>query len=258
MTRAAAVAVAVCLACACATARPAAFPADPALLAVVTWNLNAGRGDLARFAADLAAGRLTDAPVADSVLLLQETTPATSLAGFDSHFVPVRQFADRTSGNLILSTRTLADRRVVTLPTERQPRAAAVATIEIGGQKLFVASVHLENRLAWSRLGLFADNARGRQAEALVSALPAGPGIAGGDMNTILGPHEPAWRTLLARFPDTADTRPEPTFRERLVLDHLFADLPDGWRATREVVAERYGSDHHPVLSLITGMRPRP
>jgi hypothetical protein len=44
---------------------------------------------------------------------------------------------------------------------------------------------------------------------------------------------------------------PLPTFRDRLVLDHLFFDLPDGWRAERRVVADRYRSDHHPVLGLL-------
>ncbi len=53
--------------------------------------------------------------------------------------------------------------------------------------------------------------------------------MVGGDFNTMLGPDEPAWGALLARFPDTPD-KPEPTFRDRLVLDHLFFDVPDGWR----------------------------
>jgi endonuclease/exonuclease/phosphatase family metal-dependent hydrolase len=114
---------------------------------------------------------------------------------------------------------------------------------------LFVASVHLENRLGWLR-GLFGDHARGRQADALLQALPSGHGIVGGDFNTMLGPDEPAWRSMLRRFPDTPD-RPEPTFRDRLVLDHLFFDLPDGWRVTRRVMSERYGSDHHPVLAEV-------
>jgi len=37
------------------------------------------------------------------------------------------------------------------------------------------------------------------------------------------------------------------------VLDHLFLDLPDGWTATRRVIEDRYGSDHHPVLGMIYG-----
>jgi endonuclease/exonuclease/phosphatase family metal-dependent hydrolase len=235
----------------CAPGRPVVAPVGPVRLAVIAWNLSAGRGDLARLASDLASGELTGAPVANAVLLLQEATPSTALAGFDSHFVAVRQSPERTSGNLILSTRPLDDRRAIPLPAARQPRTAAVATIEIGRQRVFVASVHLENRLAWSRLAIFADGARGRQAAALVAGLPAGPGVVGGDMNTILGPHEPAWRRLRARFDDTPDTPAQPTFRDRLVLDHLFFDLPDGWLGATDVVADRYGSDHHPVIGLI-------
>jgi endonuclease/exonuclease/phosphatase (EEP) superfamily protein YafD len=73
-------------------------------------------------------------------------------------------------------------------------------------------------------------------------------------MNTMLGPAEPAWQVLSKRFPDTPADRPRPTFRDRLVLDHLFFDLPDGWTVTRRVVPERYGSDHHPVIGVVTGV----
>jgi hypothetical protein len=44
-----------------------------------------------------------------------------------------------------------------------------------------------------------------------------------------------------------------PTFRGRLTLDHPFFDLPEGWRAHRTVAADRYGSDHYPVVGLIWG-----
>ena len=235
---------------ACVRVRPAIVPSGPVLLAVVTWNLNAGRGDLARLVTDLSSGRLTKAPLADYVLLLQEASPDTGRDFPHVFFSAVWRSPARTSGNAILSTRPLADTRVIALPQERQPRAAVAASLDVGGERLFVVCAHLENRLAWLLPGVFADNARGRQAEALLAALPAGYGIAGGDMNTILGPNEPAWRRLLERFPDTPE-RPTPTFRDKLVLDHLFFDLPDRWMATREVLADPYGSDHHPVLGLI-------
>lgn len=249
--RFAAAATLVVLAIACARVRPAT-PAGPILLAVVTWNLNAGRGDLARLVKDLSSGRLTDAPAADYVLLLQEASPDTGRDLPHVVFTPVRVSASRTSGNAIVSTRPLSDTRVIALPQERQPRAAVMGTIDIGGERLLVVNVHLENRLRWPLPGLFADNARGRQADALIAALPPGHGIAGGDMNTVLGPTERAWRRLLERFPDTPE-RPAPTFRDKLVLDHLFFDVPDSWIATREVLRDRYGSDHHPVLGLVRG-----
>ena len=229
-------------------------------LAVIAWNLHEGQGDLPRLVDDLTIGLLTGAqPVNAYVLLLQEVTTEEQRApraltvrpGLATYFSPVRRGNGRVSGNAILSTSPLASTRVIDLPRERQPRAAVTASVEVDGTRLFVVSAHLENRIAWTRGGLFSDGARGRQAEALIRALPPdAPGIVGGDMNTWLGPNEPAWRALLQRFPDTPE-RPRPTFRDRLVLDHLFFDLPNGWVATRQVIANRYGSDHHPVMGLL-------
>ena len=246
--------------CGCVIRERPRTPPVRIALAVVTWNLHGGRGDLPRLVDDLTIGRLTSAqPVNAYVLLLQEVTADEQRApraltvrpGLATFFSPVRRGNGQVSGNAILSTGPLADTRAIDLPRERQPRAAVAASLDVAGTRLFVVSAHLENRISWARGGLFSDGARGRQAEALIRALPpAAPGIVGGDMNTWLGPNEPAWRALLQRFPDTPE-RPQPTFRDRLVLDHVFFDLPDGWTATRQVIAERYGSDHHPVLGLL-------
>ena len=222
----------------------------PALLTVITWNMHGGRGDLRRLIADLEAGRLTGAHARDYILLLQEFVDRAGAVGSTSRALtlfasPVRG----ASSNAIIATTRLEDTRTVDLPRERQPRAAVAATVRLGSESLFVVSTHLENRLGWLR-GLFGDRARGRQAEALLQELPQGHGIVGGDFNTMLGRNEPAWRAMLARFPDTPD-RPEPTFRNRLVLDHLFLDLPDGWAVTRRVISDQYGSDHHPVTADI-------
>lgn len=250
--------VAALLAGACAPVKPVLPSAGPIVLALITWNMDAGRGDIGRLVDDLTAGTLAG-PAPAYVLLLQEAVQGADpdlrsfaeARGLASFFVPVRLRAPRSSGNAILSTVTLSETHVVQLPQARQPRAAAAGSIDIVGERLFVVSVHLENRLSWWRLGVFADNARGRQAEALIAALPPGHGMVGGDMNTMLGPAERAWRALLERFPDTPPEDPPPTFRDRLVLDHLFFDLPDGWTATRQVLRRRYGSDHHPVLGVI-------
>ena len=225
---------------------------SPALLTVITWNMHGGRGELRRLIADLEAGHLTGAAPHEYLLLLQEfvdredavRSTSRALALFAS---PVRG----ASSNAIIATTRLIDPRTVDLPRERQPRAAVVATVFVGSETLFVVSTHLENRLGWLR-GLFGDRARGRQAAALLQTLPSGPGIVGGDFNTMLGRNEPAWLAMLDRFPDTPD-RPEPTFRDRLVLDHLFFDLPDGWVVTRRVIKDQYGSDHHPVLADLHG-----
>jgi endonuclease/exonuclease/phosphatase family metal-dependent hydrolase len=244
----------------CAQRAPVTTPPSPIILAVITWNTHAGHGDLSRLLDDLSSGRLSGAPVSDYVLLLQEAIVSadtdvlalTRARRLSTFYAPVRQTIDRASGNAIVSTRMLMSTRVIDLPQERQPRTAVVATIDVDGHPLFIACAHLENRISLVRGGLFSENARRRQAETLLSALPnRGHGIVGGDFNTWLGPNEPAWKLLAARFSDTPRAAPEPTFRDRLVLDHLFFDMPDGWHVTRRVIRERYGSDHHPVLGLI-------
>jgi endonuclease/exonuclease/phosphatase family metal-dependent hydrolase len=227
-------------------------PTGSPLLTVVTWNTHGGRGDTRRLITDLEAGLLTAARPRNYVLLLQEF-PNTDEASIRSRTHALTVFASPVrgaTGNAIVSTVPLGNPRTIDLPRERQPRSAVVATARISGQELFIASTHLENRLGWLR-GLFGDGARGRQTQALTQALPQGHGIVGGDFNTMLGPDEPAWRMLLTRFPDTPG-RPEPTFRDRLVLDHLFFDLPDGWTVSRRVIEEQYGSDHHPVVANIS------
>lgn len=256
-----AILVAFLLAAACGRPLPPPQPpARPARLAILTWNMHAGAGDLPRLVADLASGRMTGSPPRDYVLLLQEAVQGglhdPARLARDRHlaiyFVVVRRTGARVSGNAIVSTLPLSNTREIALPRARQMRSAAEATITVDGVSLFVVDTHLENRISILRGGLFSDTARGRQAEALLEAIPAsGHGVAGGDFNTWLGPNEPAWRLFLARFRDTPAGPAEPTFRDRLVLDHLFFDVPEGWRVTRRVIHERYRSDHNPVIGLI-------
>ena len=251
--------VGLVLAFGCVRPQPDVTADGPVLFAAVTWNLNAGRGDVARLLDHLASGALTGARPRELILLLQEAVEGgergvraiAAARGLSVVYSAVRRSGERVSGNAILSTQPLGAPRVIELPRERQPRGAIATSVALAGTPLFVVNTHLENRLALGR-GLFGDRARRRQAEALLREIPAGHGMLGGDMNTMLGQEEPALRAFRARFPDTPP-RPQPTFRDRLVLDHLFFDLPDGWAATRRVVADRYGSDHQPVLALVHG-----
>ena len=249
---------------ACARPSRIGVPPPPAgtqtVVAVATWNMHAGRGDLPRFLDDIASGTLTGTPPLEYIVLLQEDVEsgkrsAGALAagrGLASFFIPVRDDVSRVSGNAILSTLPLGSPYDIGLLRERQPRAAAMASITFAGETLFVVDVHLENRVTWWR-GLFSDIARGRQAWALLNMLPPDAhGILGGDLNTWLGPREPAWRAMATRFRDTPADPPEPTFHDRLVLDHLFFDLPEGWTATSRVISDSYGSDHHPVVAIVT------
>jgi endonuclease/exonuclease/phosphatase family metal-dependent hydrolase len=230
------------------------------VLVVITWNMDAGRGDLPRLVSDLTSRQLTGTAPPDYVMLLQEAIEAdlATLArdrALHVFFAPVRADGAFVRGNAIVSTTLLSNTRVIPLPRERQPRSAAFATLEIRGQPLFVVSAHFENRVAWWRGGLVSDRARQRQAEALLAALPDdGPAIVGGDFNTWLGPAEPAWQLLARRFADTPPD-PKPTFHDRLVLDHLFFDLPDRWRVWQRVIDARYRSNHHPVVGLVADRR---
>jgi endonuclease/exonuclease/phosphatase family metal-dependent hydrolase len=226
--------------------------------------MHAGKGDLVRFVDDLASGRLTGTPPSDYVVLLQEDVerdnePLGAVAAtrhLFAFFLPLRRVHGAISGNAMLSTQPFEQPRIIPLPRQRQPRASAAANITIAGERLFIATVHLENRLPWWRV-LFSDTARGRQVRALLQELPANQhGVLGGDLNTWFGPREPAWRELLQRFPKTRFDRLEPTFQNRLVLDHLLFDLPDEWAASSHVVQESYGSDHHPVVAgVVAGPR---
>jgi endonuclease/exonuclease/phosphatase family metal-dependent hydrolase len=250
--------LALAVSTACAPAVVNTIPPAPIVLAAVTWNTHSGRGDLPRLVADLERGALI--PRSDAYLFLLQEVATDELDAvaqprrWSPCFVPVRGVESRVRGNAILSSLPLRNRRTVPLPRERQTRAAAAAWIDVAGHQLFVASVHLENRVSWWKGGLFSDSARRHQVEGLLRALPAdGPGILGGDLNMWLGPGEPGWQALIRRFADTPTWPKPPTFRDRLVLDHLLMDLPDGWRATRRVLADDYGSDHHPVIAVVSG-----
>ena len=253
-------------AAACVTPPVETLPTGRLVLAVAAWNMDAGRGDLPRFIADLEAGRLTTEPAEDIALLLQEAVAEQSAElkalararNWQLVFEPVGFDGRRTRGNAIISSRPLVNPRAITLPRERQPRGAVAASIEIAGEEVFLVSAHLENRVSLWR-ALFSDLARRRQAEALVDSLPEdGFGVLGGDFNAWLGPNESAWRVLLDRFDDTPGVMRTATFRDRLVLDHLLFDLPPGWRALTAVAPDRYSSDHHPVVAAIIEQIPNP
>ena len=249
------VALTLCIsACAGRTLPPtAAVPEAAPDLVIVTWNLHAGAGDLPQLLEDLATGRLIgQAPVGSFILLLQEAGPDivdfARERGLSAYFEPVHP----ARGNAIVSTHPLINARTIELPRERQRRVAVAATVVLGDTVLQVASAHFENRVSWWRGGLFSEGARRRQAEALIAALPPGaPAVVGGDFNAWLGRNEPAWRALAERFPDGPPPLPQPTFRQRLFLDEVFFDLPEGWQVTRSILENTYDSDHHAVVAAL-------
>jgi endonuclease/exonuclease/phosphatase family metal-dependent hydrolase len=159
-------------------------------------------------------------------------------------------------GNAILSTLPLSDLRAIELPGERQRRVALTATVQIAGREgpmpVSVATAHLDTLGGPETLWLFgATRTRSRQAQSMMAELPDGPLILGADLNSWLGPNEPAARDLLRSFPSTPAGSRAPTHAAGLLLDYLFFRAPSGWRASLVRADERYGSDHHPLIGTL-------
>ncbi|HSG50105.1 MAG TPA: endonuclease/exonuclease/phosphatase family protein [Longimicrobiales bacterium] len=165
-------------------------------------------------------------------------------------------------GVAILSSHALDAVRVVELPRERQRRVALVGTVQgttSDGSpwSLQVVSAHLENRTGWDRLLDSFGAARERQARFLARQLGPDPTVLGGDLNTWAPAFmEAALPVLEAHFPHTPRVEGA-TFKVAGIprrLDHLLFRLPEPGSARAQVVAERYGSDHHPVMGVV-GLR---
>jgi endonuclease/exonuclease/phosphatase family metal-dependent hydrolase len=247
---------------------PSGLPAADAV-AVATWNTHMGSGHLDAFVQELSGGPLTGHRRLPIVLLLQEarrtglreTAAALDLSLIYAPAMPNERGSD-DRGNAILTSLPLGDVVLVELPFERQRRVAIVATVEGHGPvqpwALRVASVHLETRTSIVRGSPAA--ARARQARALIGALGASaiPTVIGGDLNASWGEDEPAIRALREAFPDAKPADRPLTFAGpfglRAPLDYIFA------RGTRERldvrrVGRRFGSDHHPVVTVVNMAR---
>ena len=151
------------------------------------------------------------------------------------------------------SSLPILDPALFPLPRERQPRAAAAASVDVRRPETVRRLGAPGESGELVDVGLLSDAARRRQVDVLLQVLPPdGPAILGGDFNTWLGPQEPAWQALVQRFGETPGVARTPTFGNRLILDHLFFDLPADWRVVSRVVPDAYESDHHPVIRTIT------
>jgi endonuclease/exonuclease/phosphatase family metal-dependent hydrolase len=166
-------------------------------------------------------------------------------------------YAATDRGNAILSTLPLSGPAAIELPGERQRRVAITAAVpvRIGGEaiELRIGAAHLDNMGRWRRLWLLgAPTLRAEQSRSLMAAVPSnGPVIFGADLNSWLGPSEPAPRALARFFRDTPTGRRTGTFLGGLVLDYMFFRSPAGWRAHFDRVPDRYGSDHYPLVGWL-------
>ena len=232
---------------------PSLSRATPRLdeIALISWNVDVGGGDLDALLEWLRDDRQMDRPI---VLLLQEAYRAGELippvAG--PHHVPHRiehappsgqrrsvidvararhlslayvpsmrngsEGIPEDRGNAILSNLRLHDLEAIELPFEHQRRVAIAATVSVldaDGRivPLRVVSAHLDARATWKH-GLFFWSGRRRQADALVGQIDRerGATIVGGDFNSWLGGLEPEVRHLRRDFPQTPSAHTRVTF----------------------------------------------
>lgn len=286
----------------------AVTPAALSDLAIVSWNVHLGAGDLDALIEDLRRGRLDGRPTAAFVLLLQEVIrvgpdvpadpgPDTRSGrrlgagpeepgarsiqavarrnGLHLLYVPsARNGRDASPaedrGNAILSTVPLREPSALEFPVERQRRVAVSARIDLdaeagGPTELRLINLHLDLRARFRQFHRSLGNVRTDQARLAASSYAGDdPAVLGGDLNTWLGgAREGAVRVLSEAFPLPEKPPDRRTLRAPgplpdLVLDHLFFRLPDGLGASSQVVENRYGSDHYPVLGRVIVSPPRP
>jgi endonuclease/exonuclease/phosphatase family metal-dependent hydrolase len=226
-----------------------AAPARIEDVAVVSWNIDVGGGDLEALldhvganrgrpvvilvqeayrggalvpaVADAASspGRISPAPPSGPRRGIVETAQRLGLSVF---YVPsMRNGLDNPPedrGNAILSSLPLSDLSAIELPFEHQRRVAAAASVRVADSagresQLHVVSAHLDVQASWRR-GRFLWFGRVRQARALFSAvdrLPY-PKILAGDFNSWLGDAEPELREARSRFPQTPQPDAHVTF----------------------------------------------
>ena len=181
--------------------------------------------------------------------------------GWWMYYVPSMRNGDRAGeeaedrGNAILSSLPLEKLHAVELPFVVQRRVALMATVTDARRKpmLRVGVAHLDTRAPLSRGWILGGPAaRTRQAQAIVAEIENFdadvPLVLGADLNTQFGRGEGAVEAIskvLAR----ADCGKASTHTSGLLLDHMFARVPEGWPTPRCVRLDgTFGSDHYPLM----------
>lgn len=251
----------------------------------VSWNVHVGSGDILAFVNDLRNGVHTDGRlVRHFVLMLQEAvrtqgvpalragargasriaahaplTPrdivnvSPALGPLSLIYVPSMRNAasadepNEDRGSAILSTLPLSEPVAIELPGERQRRVVILAK----AGPVSVAVVHLDALGGARRLRVFwTPWMRDVQIRSIVSAMPSGPLVVGADLNTWHGRDEMAARALGKLFRAT----PLSVDRHGLglrVLDYMFFRAAPNRRAYYRQLANRYGSDHRPLVGWV-------
>jgi len=189
--------------------------------------------------------------------------------GLSLRYAPsMRNGAERSDrGNAILSSLPLERTVAIELPLMLQRRVAVRAEVVVGEQRLVVMSAHLDPRGPPGHKWLGAAG-RAVQTEYLLQRLEAETMLLGADLNLGRGRAERAWR-LLSHAGFSPGVPPVlPSWRHtyhgltRLLLDYLLvrnrSEMITAFQVHRldEDPRDRgrtiFGSDHHPLLGLVT------
>jgi endonuclease/exonuclease/phosphatase family metal-dependent hydrolase len=273
--------------------RPARSTSAPiTALVIASWNVHVGGGDVERLLEWIRARPALAGKTYGVVLLLQEAfragpeVPAppegmdmpkairrrgavkgvVELAEtLDLHAAYVPSMRDgsltaadaRDRGNAILSTEPLSDVRAIELPLGRQRRVAVGATImPSGGPALRVITLHLDTR------GRRVEQARALTAYLADTAVDGAPTIVGGDLNTLLGRRDRAYKIIDAVMPEqrcgSNRTNEWPRWLDLTLgwwrgrVDFIFDNLSGAALVPScETVPQFLGSDHLPVVMII-------
>ena len=164
-------------------------------------------------------------------------------------------------GNAILANVPLSSPRAIELPFERQRRVAVAADVVVGGDRVALCSVHLDNRSRWARAWRTLGSSRRRQMAGLLDVFPAGleadAFVLGGDFNTwVRGRREGAYTLARKRFPQPEHPDLRPTHHFEIGgwpchADHLMFRLPPGWHCEYRRLDDTFGSDHYPLVGRV-------
>ena len=244
-------------------------------LAIVSWNMAVGRGDLPALMRDVRASQ----PDADLIFLLQEAyrtdvvpddcppgsgrakaiaqprppgsedivAVATRLGLHLAYAPSMRNGTDcareprEDRGNAILSTLPISNVAVIELPFAQQRRVALAATVGGGRRAIHVMSIHFDTIFGHQRMG------EGIWQAAQILGWTDRFVIAG-DFNTTL-PGDGGRARMRERFKEL-DCGKGGTHELGRRLDRAFVASGDPALACA-TERDRFGSDHHPLVALV-------